>query len=285
VVTEAVQEPDPQPHVHHPHHEHPFTIAEAAQRQSEAMEQAHAETLARLEAMAGVGAGPQGILGEGPAVKGPRATYDTMTSGPSFGHILHRDGHPISGLSSDFVRVPFGVPLGATLPRPMMLMRTGTGIGMGIGLPGLGMGRLSAGLSGIAESPEGPRREERSAYVETVEDVRSYGGGSNPADTAQEQEPTAKSAASPRPAKSAAPTARSVTAEQIPAKTESGIHPMRNSGQQPATRPASHAPITPVSSASPLIDSTVAKRFSPASQLPRLTLPLLVLLALLPQVQ
>jgi hypothetical protein len=169
------------PHVRYPHHEHPFTLADAANKQTEAMELAHAETLARLEAMAGVGAhlagGMDGIHLGGHAqayaagVKGPRATYDTTTSGPSFGHIIHRDGHPVSGLSADFVRVPFGVPLGATVPGPMMLMRSGTGMGMGIGLPGLAMGRASIGLSNIPESTEGRRKDERGAYVETVVDV------------------------------------------------------------------------------------------------------------------
>jgi hypothetical protein len=101
------------PHVHHPHHEHPFTLADAAYKQTEAMELARAETLARLEAMTGAGAHPafgmDSIHPSGqaqahaPGIKGPRATYDTTTSGPSFGHIIHRDGHPVSGLSADFV--------------------------------------------------------------------------------------------------------------------------------------------------------------------------------------
>ncbi len=163
-------------------------------KQAEAMDIARAQALTQLEAAQGHQ--PEPVQGD---IKGPRGTFDTATSGPSFGHLLHQDGMPISrhmsmqsgtmqgnnvprGLTSfggaPLMRIPFGVPMGAKLPRPMMAMRTGTGIGMGIGLDTGTAGTFRGAsmepiLSGLMESPESanPKRTDRSAFVESVEDV------------------------------------------------------------------------------------------------------------------
>ena len=229
------------------HHEHPFSHTDAARAQAEAMELARAQALAQLQhvdaqgtstdempaglarAMGSLGMDPaQMQRGQGPA--GARGTFETGTSGPSFGHLYHDGAQPTSTRQSaqrqyaqqlalaqmqaqgytgevgddgpeshammrelvgpgqeaaSFVRVPFGVPLNMQLPRPMMLMRTGTGMGMGIGISplGMGMGMMSPGaemsLHGLGQSLYGlPKQAEgkmdnRSAYVETVEDVSS----------------------------------------------------------------------------------------------------------------
>jgi len=183
------------PHLQQPHHDYPFSPAEAAKKQAEAMESARAQALAQLQAVGG----PQPASVQG-GMKGPRGTYDTSTSGPSFRHLLQQDGMPTSrhisiqpaiiqqqgGDSSNelarmnqdsFFRIPFGVPMGLQLPRPMMAMRTGTGAGMAIGV-GSGTGRgfygvsTEPGLSGVQKSPESAhRRTDRSAFVESVDDV------------------------------------------------------------------------------------------------------------------
>lgn len=184
-----VAEPD-HPNIHRVHHDYPFSHHEAAQKQAAAVENARAEALARLEAKRGE---VQDTIPTGP--KGPRQTYDTVTSGPSFGHIDHYGGHPISarqshqlpgsqpmvrepaGMGNSFFRIPFGVPGGAVLPRPMMVMRTGTGVGMGVGIGSVGLGSGAGGGGGarleeVKEISEGSRRrDDKSAFVETVEDV------------------------------------------------------------------------------------------------------------------
>lgn len=137
------------------------------------------------------GAGPEGVdASRGPrrsAFKGPRQTFDTSTSGPCFGHILHRDGVPISARPSiqvapegfvpdrplselsEVFRIPFGVPIGMSIPRPLMAMRDSAGAPGGLGL---GMPTLLDIIQGHGEgSPLRRRPEDRSAYVETVEDV------------------------------------------------------------------------------------------------------------------
>ena len=183
-----------EPHVHHPHHDHPFSLAEAARKQAEAI--AHIQTMAQLTQGH---PSPGGGGGGGP--KGPRKTYETTTSGPSFGHILHQDGMPtpvpgqvptqpdgypptghgpivggqgniareLAGLrGSEFFRLPFG-------PTVSMSRLTGpfsVGLGYGGDMPGFSGFLGQKDLSRVAESPEGvQRRDDRSAYVETVQDV------------------------------------------------------------------------------------------------------------------
>ena len=169
------------PMLHHPHHDFPFSHAEAAKKQAEAMNVARAEALAQLEQ------GGQRIAPQPDAARGPRGTYDTSTSGPSFGHLLHQNGQPLTARSSlqgpvrpggemrgapPFFRIPFGVPMGMPLPRPMTMMRTQTGMGTGLGLNPAGMGPT---LTDITEAPESARRglDERSAFMETVPDASS----------------------------------------------------------------------------------------------------------------
>ncbi|ORY33094.1 hypothetical protein BCR39DRAFT_557284 [Naematelia encephala] len=174
------------PHFHHPHHDFPFDPAEAQRKQSEAM--AHAVALAQLEASTShPPARPD-------AVKGPRETYQTMTSEPSFGQLHHRDGHPITRETSieplprqagpeqgdvvdqPFFHIPFGIPLGAQIPRPMLVTRQGTGIGFGLGgMPtGVRMERDTAPRLVPVESPETVgRKTVKSAYVESVEDEQA----------------------------------------------------------------------------------------------------------------
>nr|XP_018259292.1 uncharacterized protein I303_08220 [Kwoniella dejecticola CBS 10117]OBR81450.1 hypothetical protein I303_08220 [Kwoniella dejecticola CBS 10117] len=178
-----------QPHEHKPHHEYPFSHVEAQAKLVQAMEQARAAALAQLEAAQRNSAieMEQEMLAalENHTVhdreKGPRQTYDTMDSGPSFGHLLHQNGIPLSARQSaqvpqgsanqaDFFRIPFGVPLGMNVPRPLLVMRDSAGAGLGLG--------LSPDLLEILEqdqgiSPRGP--EDRSAFVETVEDEEASG--------------------------------------------------------------------------------------------------------------
>lgn len=170
------------------------------------MAAARAQALAQLEATR---QSPGGHMTPGNGAvapnKGPRGTYETSTSGPSFGHILHQDGRPlrVSGpplppghpqsapMSSEpggqapFVRIPFGVPLGASIPRPLFVMRNSAGVGMGVGLGGpTGVqNRAAQSVPSAAQHymapPQGEakRKDDRSAYVETIEDVGidSYG--------------------------------------------------------------------------------------------------------------
>ena len=179
-------------HVHHSHPEYPFDPIEAVRKQEEAMRQARAEALATLESMK-KHPSPAG------QAKGPRGTMETMTSDPSFGHLFHKDGVPMSRYMSmqdnppmpipvpppvqpagkqgmfggGFYRIPFGVPMSVHLPRPLLVSRDSAGLGVGVGLPS----RLAEiftpnALSRVAESPEGRQRNDaRSAYVETVQDV------------------------------------------------------------------------------------------------------------------
>ncbi|KAL7421133.1 hypothetical protein Q5752_004018 [Cryptotrichosporon argae] len=246
---------DAAPHVHHPHHDFPFSHAQAAAKQSEAMERARAEALAQLEASAGA---PEAASG----FKGPRQTYETTTSGPSFGHILHKDGKPvpprmsvqtaaldpgadarrIAGLSTgSFTRIPFGVPLGATLPRPLMVLSGGVGLGFGVGLPSR-MGNLSH----IAESPEYAPPQARSAFVESVEDEEAP--THNKART-YTKVPTAKSGKTAR-AKSASPVD-----DAMPARTESAV--LRQSMEQPYRSHKPTGPITPPPQFAPPITASV----------------------------
>jgi hypothetical protein len=74
---------------------------------------------------------------------------------------------------STFFRIPFGVPNSANLPRPMMVMRTETVVGMGVGIGSVGLGMQGARLEEVPEASEGSRRrDDKSAFVETIEDVR-----------------------------------------------------------------------------------------------------------------
>ncbi|ODO06026.1 hypothetical protein L198_01254 [Cryptococcus wingfieldii CBS 7118] len=196
-------------HLHKPHHPYPFSPAEALAKQRSAMADARAAALAQLEAAqhnadellegqmrevlsmditqdGGGGGGGEG----GQKEKGPRQTFDTTTSVPSFGHIHHQNGMPISTRPSlqtapdgffppfshaqaqghtsappDVFRIPFGVPTGTHVPRPLMVLRDSSGGAGGLGLGGLG------GLAALAGGGGQRRGDERSAYVETVPDV------------------------------------------------------------------------------------------------------------------
>jgi hypothetical protein len=184
--------PPKQPHIHPHHHDYPFSHAEAAQKQTEAMAEARAQALAQLQASNANGQPAQAKSSVGP--KGPRRTYETSTSGPSFGHILHQDGRPMRlsgpplppghpqsspmmrdmGGNQPFMRIPFGVPMGASIQRPLFVMRNSAGVGMGVGLGGQGLqgtgiafGGPQHGMGTHAERA----KDARSAYVETIEDV------------------------------------------------------------------------------------------------------------------
>ena len=164
---------------------------------------ARAQALAQLEASKQNAEEPIHQTGQTGGLKGPRRTYETSTSGPSFGHIMHQDGQPLRmsgpvmppgfpqsapmardiGGPPPFIRIPFGVPLGASIPRPLFVMRNSVGVGMGVGLGG-GVGGMQdmakmpgppAGQQYIsAPSPEQKRKDDRSAYVETIEDVSRH---------------------------------------------------------------------------------------------------------------
>jgi hypothetical protein len=162
------------------------------------MENARAQALAQLQASNDDGAVAQDRPAGG--IKGPRATYETSTSGPSFGHIQHQDGGPTRlsgpplptshlqsapmardvGGNPPFMRIPFGVPMGASIQRPLFVMRNSVGVGMGVGLGGQGLqgsglafGDAQHGMSGHAQHSHAARaKDARSAYVETIEDVR-----------------------------------------------------------------------------------------------------------------
>lgn len=197
--------------IHKPHHEFPFSHSKAEAKQREGIEDARAAALAQLETaqhnvdadlkrgmmeilgmMSGAGLSEIGAASaqDGNSLKGPRQTFDTSTRGPSFSHILHQNGVPISarpsmhvgpesfgpghsltGVSEVF-RIPFGVPIGMSIPGPLMVMRDSaeTPGGLGFGMPTL----LDIIEGHGGGSPFGRRPEDRSAYVETVEDVSSY---------------------------------------------------------------------------------------------------------------
>lgn len=194
-----------EPHLHHPHHEFPFSKEEAAEKQAEAM--ARIQTLAQLtNRQADYASGERTPTGRKSGMRGPhRMTYETVTSVPSFGHLYHRDGMPISrhltmqpdpgfipghgpivtgqgnvsrelaGLSSsDFFRLPFGPMVQIHRPFPFPQSPDDIPLGMGIG------GILAEALRSdypedrfhVAESPDSiQRRDARSAFVESVEDV------------------------------------------------------------------------------------------------------------------
>ncbi|WVW79485.1 hypothetical protein I302_101454 [Kwoniella bestiolae CBS 10118] len=207
----------PSAHAHKAHHEYPFSHAEAQAKQLQAMEQARAAALAQLEAAQRnsaiemeqemLAALENSMIQGG---KGPRQTYDTMDSGPSFGHILHQNGIPLSARPSvqmnnpDFFRIPFGVPVGLNVPRPLLVMRDSAGAGLGLG--------LSPDLLDILEqdqgiSPRGP--EDRSAFVETVEDEEASG---IPSDVR-----------TATPSKAPSQAARSIDQAGHAARTQSGV--------------------------------------------------------------
>lgn len=196
--------------IHKPRHEFPLSHSKAEAKQREGMEDARAAALAQLETaqhnvdtdlkrgmmeilgmMSGAGLSEIGAASaqDGSGLKGPRQTFDTSTSGPSFGHILHQNdvpisarpsmhvdpesfgpGHSLAGVSEVF-RIPFGVPIGMSIPRPLMVTRDSaeTPGGLGFGMPTL----LDIIEGHGGGSPFGRRPEDWSAYVETVEDVSS----------------------------------------------------------------------------------------------------------------
>jgi hypothetical protein len=78
------------------------------------------------------------------------------------------------GGQQPFMRIPFGVPMGASIQRPLFVMRNSAGVGMGVGLGGQGLqgsglafGGPPHGMGSHAERA----KDARSAYVETIEDV------------------------------------------------------------------------------------------------------------------
>jgi len=78
------------------------------------------------------------------------------------------------GSQQPFMRIPFGVPMGASIQRPLFVMRNSAGVGMGVGLGGQGLqgsglafGGPPHGMGSHAERV----KDARSAYVETIEDV------------------------------------------------------------------------------------------------------------------
>ena len=111
--------------------------------------------------------------------RGPRETFDTTTSGPSFGHIHHRDGMPTSRhvsiqpepygsshmIGNAMFHIPFGGNIGIPLPRaPIMLGRFSTA--------GLIHDPALSNVHVIGDSPETKhKRSDRSAFVESVTDV------------------------------------------------------------------------------------------------------------------
>ncbi|KAK6906142.1 hypothetical protein I203_100126 [Kwoniella mangroviensis CBS 8507] len=227
----------PSAHEHRPHHDYPFSHAEAQAKQLQAMEQARAAALAQLEAAQRNSAiemeqemlaALENSIMQGD--KGPRQTYDTMDSGPSFGHILHQNGIPLSARPSvqmnnpDFFRIPFGVPVGLDVPRPLLVMRDSAGAGLGLG--------LSPDLLDVLEqdqgiSPRGP--EDRSAFVETVEDEEASG---IPSDVR-----------TATPSKAPSRAARSVIQEQPAARTESGVLGNRTTAPRSVAQTAAPASV------------------------------------------
>lgn len=196
--------------IHKLRHEFPFSHSKAEAKQREGMEDARAAALAQLETaqhnvdtdlkrgmmeilgmMSGAGLSEIGAASaqDGNGLKGPRQTFDTSTSGPSFGHILHQNdvpisarpsmhvdpeslgpGHSLTGVSEVFP-IPFGVPIEMSIPRPLMVMRDSAETPGGLGFGMLTSLDIIEGHGG--GSPFGRRPEDRNAYVETVEDVSS----------------------------------------------------------------------------------------------------------------
>lgn len=240
-LPESATEPLTQPHVHHPHPEYPFSPEEAAHKQAEAMQAARAEALAHLEAAAHFPV-PPGIF---PGPKGLRETYQTSTSGPSFGHILHHNGRPIppdysfrtslaevpssarqnAGLSGgSFFRIPFGVPLGTGIPRPLVIMRSDTGLATGLGVTKDGVAAEVHHLGEVDDQPERKsRKDDRSAFVETIPD---------------EQDPAlpAAKSPSPRPRTAKESTMRGAAPDEV-------CDAARASSQIRVTRPPSNAAV------------------------------------------
>ncbi|WVQ93108.1 hypothetical protein IAU59_000172 [Kwoniella sp. CBS 9459] len=244
----------PSAHEHKAHHEHPFSHAEAQAKQVQAMEEARAAALAQLEAaqrqsiiqmeqemMDTLNMGTTHPMGR---EMGPRQTYDTMTSGPSFGHLLHQNGMPLSatqsmqvppdgfdprqitGMSDSFFRIPFGVPMGMSIPRPLLVMRDSAGAGLGLG--------LSPDLLDILEEETKPARgpEDRSAFVETVEDEEDSGVRTD--------------IRTQSPSKAHTHGVRSTFQPEQVARTESGLFGVQpnvpRSGAQTRAQPSTHAP-------------------------------------------
>jgi len=75
------------------------------------------------------------------------------------------------------MRIPFGVPMGASIQRPLFVMRNSAGVGMGVGLGGQGLQGPDLAHDGSPDGMAGRAshvqkvKDARSAYVETIEDV------------------------------------------------------------------------------------------------------------------
>nr|ODO03713.1 hypothetical protein L204_00049 [Cryptococcus depauperatus CBS 7855] len=235
--------------IHEPHRDYPFSYAAAEAQRKEAMEDARAAALAQLEAaqrtvdeeledkmreILGMSDQPQYLSGQ----KGPRHTFETTTSGPSFGHILHQNGVPVSARPSmqaapagfsDIFRMPLGVPIGMNVPRPLMVMHDSSGAPGGLGLGGFG-GIGIPGLLDILELEERERSigktgrspEARSAFVETVEDVSIIQSPTR-TDVRTELRSRAASGTKQRLAMQTAPPADDPQKMRERARTESGL--------------------------------------------------------------
>ncbi|WVO15544.1 hypothetical protein L204_103204 [Cryptococcus depauperatus] len=234
--------------IHEPHRDYPFSYAAAEAQRKEAMEDARAAALAQLEAaqrtvdeeledkmreILGMSDQPQYLSGQ----KGPRHTFETTTSGPSFGHILHQNGVPVSARPSmqaapagfsDIFRMPLGVPIGMNVPRPLMVMHDSSGAPGGLGLGGFG-GIGIPGLLDILELEERERSigktgrspEARSAFVETVEDDEVQ--SPTRTDVRTELRSRAASGTKQRLAMQTAPPADDPQKMRERARTESGL--------------------------------------------------------------
>ncbi|WRT69187.1 uncharacterized protein IL334_006171 [Kwoniella shivajii] len=255
-------------HEHKPHHDYPFSHAEAQAKQLQAMEEARAAALAQLEAAQRdsaiemeqemLAAFESHMAGE----KGPRQTYDTMDSGPSFGHLLHQSGMPLSARPSaqfsantfnnpDFFPIPFGVPMGMSIPRPLLVMRDSAGAGLGLG--------LGSDLLDILGHEGGDRHrgpDAKSAFVETVVDEEDFGIPSD--------------ARTASPAKTSTPHVRSShPGEQAAARTESGLleEQPRSIAQTRVPRstraPTEHIKAPPVASKAPSVSPSQARSKAP----------------------
>ncbi|WWC91089.1 uncharacterized protein L201_006030 [Kwoniella dendrophila CBS 6074] len=257
------QQAQVQANLHKPHHEFAFSHAEAQAKQLQAMEEARSAALAQLEAAQRNSAIEmeqemlavlENHMQQGQGEKGPRGTYDTLDSGPSFGHLLHQNGFPLSARPStqnppenaNFFRVPFGVPLGMNVPRPLLVMRDSAGAGLGLG--------LNPDLLEILEQDQGinPRGrgrgpEDRSAFVETVEDEETSGIRSDTRTGSPPKTPSQSGRSVQQPAQAAARTESVLLDQHTNAPRSSAQTPAAKSAKAPTERikSPSVAPKTP----------------------------------------
>ncbi|WVR08956.1 hypothetical protein IAU60_006015 [Kwoniella sp. DSM 27419] len=193
---------------HKTHRDPTISHAEAHSKQNEAMERARAAALAHLEAaqQRAMNDVERDILGDiqGIGFRGPRETFETVTSDPSFGHMMIENEFPLAaghsvqlasmdaphhevqdpthlaGMSNLFLRIPFGVPLGMHIPGSLIVTEDDDRAGLGLS--------YDQNLFSFLQEDETPRprhRQDRSAFVETVEDEDSPVGASRTEHTMQ----------------------------------------------------------------------------------------------------